>query len=174
MSSIQTAADVFTGITAVMHVYFMVMEMFLWRNPVAMKVFGTTPETVNFSATLAANIGIYNSFVAGGLFYSIAAGYATDQLALLSYVMIAGAFGAISSKITILFAQFLPALIAYLLALFGNRFSDPRYNMALAFYSEEDARKWALVGTSIACAVAALLGIYVGVRERKLKADLPK
>lgn len=168
----QIAADVFTGLAATFHVYFMVMEMLLWRTPRAMKVFGTTSDTVNYSATLAANIAIYNGFLAGGLYFSIASGYTAEQLTILTFVMIAGAFGATSSKITILFVQFLPAFVAYMLALFGSRFSNPVYNIALFHYTEVDARKWALVGTGVACGVAALLGVYVGVREKKIKSGL--
>lgn len=135
--AIQTAADVVCALVGAVHVYILVLEMFLWRGR-ARKVFGTSATIAHASASLAANIAIYNGFLAGGMFFALSTGYSTAALMISAFVMIAGVFGAASIKIAILFTQFLPALAAFALTLYGSRFSQTRYNM---HYSIKQYRK---------------------------------
>ena len=61
------AADVITGLVAFLHLYFLVLEMFLWQKPIGLRIFGNTPEKAQLMAVLAANQGLYNGFLAAGL-----------------------------------------------------------------------------------------------------------
>jgi putative membrane protein len=98
-----------------LHVGFMILEMFLWQEPWVMQRFGMTPEQAASSATLAANQGLYNGLLAAGLFWSVFArdGYRLKVFFLTS-VILAGVFGALTAKPTILFIQAAPAALALL------------------------------------------------------------
>ena len=108
---------------ALEHLGFLVLEMFLWRTPVGMRVFGLTPEFAEQSAALAANQGLYNGFLAAGLIWSLLKKEGTYPLKVffLSCVVAAGVFGALTAKTSILFVQGAPALIALLLVLLTRR-----------------------------------------------------
>ncbi|MEC3980047.1 DUF1304 domain-containing protein [Amycolatopsis sp. H20-H5] len=115
-------ANILVGLVALIHVYIVVLEMFLWTTPRARAAFGTTEEFAKESAPLAANQGLYNGFLAAALVWGL---IATDpsgfQLKLygLVCVIIAGLYGAATANKRILFVQVLPgtlALIAVLLA----------------------------------------------------------
>ena len=110
------AAMFLTAIVALEHVYFMVLEMFLWTAPLGMKTFGLTREFAEQSAGLAANQGLYNGFLVAGLVWSLFSrnGRAL-QVFFLSCVAVAGIFGALTVKMTILYVQAFPALIALML-----------------------------------------------------------
>ncbi|MEV7042018.1 DUF1304 domain-containing protein [Amycolatopsis sp. NPDC051061] len=112
-------ADVLVGLVALIHVYIVVLEMFLWTTPRARAAFGTTEEFAKESKTLAANQGLYNGFLALALVWGLVAGQFQLQLYGLVCVIVAGLYGAATASKRILFVQVLPgtlALIALLLA----------------------------------------------------------
>jgi putative membrane protein len=112
-------------IVALLHIGFLVLEMFLWQEPWVMQRFGTTPEQAATSATLAANQGLYNGFLAAGLIWSV---FARDGLRLkvffLTCVIMAGIFGALTAKLSILYIQAAPAALALLLVLISAPSTD--------------------------------------------------
>ena len=112
-------ADVLIGLVALIHLYIVVLEMFLWTTPRARAAFGTTPEFAEESKTLAANQGLYNGFLALALVWGLVAGQFQLQLYGLVCVIIAGLYGAATASKRIPFVQVLPgalALIALLIA----------------------------------------------------------
>ncbi|AOD14321.1 DUF1304 domain-containing protein [Xanthomonas fragariae] len=97
---------------ALLHVYILVLEMVLWTRPLGLKTFRNTPEKAQASRVLAANQGLYNGFLAAGLFWGALASR-TDVLSFfLVCVVAAGCYGAYSVNRRIFFVQALPALIA--------------------------------------------------------------
>ena len=107
-------ANVLVGLVAAAHLYFLVLEMFLWTTPVGLRTFGMTQEVANASATLAANQGLYNGFLAAGLIWGLLArqrGVAITTF-FLACVIVAGVFGALTAKGSILLVQALPAALA--------------------------------------------------------------
>lgn len=104
-------------LVALLHIYFLVLEMFLWNKPVGRKTFNTTAEFADASKALAANQGLYNGFLAAGLLWGLSLGDVgrSIQLFFLCCVVIAGTYGAYSVNRRILFVQGLPAAIAGLL-----------------------------------------------------------
>ena len=99
---------------AIEHVAILVLEMFLWTKPIGRRVFGLTAELAESTKVLAANQGLYNGFLAAGLIWSLFAGFQTKVFFLVC-VIVAGIFGAITAKRTILWTQGAPAAIALLL-----------------------------------------------------------
>jgi len=116
-----TAAQVAIAIVALLHVYFLVLEMFLWTKPAGLRAFGQTPERAEASKVLAANQGLYNGFLAAGLFWSLTLGDRGRQVAIffLACVIAAGLFGAATASRKILYFQALPGIIALVLVLVG-------------------------------------------------------
>ena len=106
--------SILTGVVALIHVYIVILEMFLWETPRALKAFGTTPEFAASTKVLAANQGLYNGFLAAGLIWGIWLGEAGDPIKIffLLCVAIAGLYGALTASRKILFVQTIPALIA--------------------------------------------------------------
>ena len=96
------------------HLLFLVLEMFLWTKPAGRRIFGLSAELAQSSKALAANQGLYNGFLAAGLIWSLYDGIHA-QIFFLICVIVAGIFGAITAKRTILWIQALPAAIALLL-----------------------------------------------------------
>lgn len=114
-------ANVLVVFVAALHVVFLILEMFLWQKPVGMKIFGLTPETAALTAPLAKNQGLYNGFLAAGLIWSFfAAQPESIQTFFLLCIIVAGIFGAITAKPSILFVQALPAVIALLAVYFSS------------------------------------------------------
>lgn len=111
-----TAANILIGLVALLHVYFLVLEMFLWDKPRGMRTFRTTPEFAAASKSLAANQGLYNGFLAAGLVWGFFAGDPV-KIFFLACVIVAGAFGAATVNLRILWIQALPAAIALALVL---------------------------------------------------------
>jgi putative membrane protein len=113
-------ANVLVGLVATLHIYFLILEAFLWDTPYGRKAFGLTPEFARASKTLAANQGLYNGFLAAGLVWGLALGDAGEAIKIffLACVVIAGAVGAATVSRKILFIQALPAAVALLLLLF--------------------------------------------------------
>ena len=108
--------NIIPGLVAVLHGYFLILEMFLWEKPAGRKSFRTTAEFAAQSRTLAANQGLYNGFLAAGLIWGIFAGDAV-KIFFLSCVIIAGIFGAFTVSKRIFYIQALPALIGLVLLL---------------------------------------------------------
>ena len=108
-------ANVVIGIVAVLHVGFLVLEMFLWNKPFGMKTFGMTKEVADASAALAANQGLYNGFLAAGLFWGLWTDLLPVKVFFLLCALVAGVYGGLTAKHTILFIQGLPALIGLIL-----------------------------------------------------------
>jgi len=104
---------------ALLHVYILVLEMFLWDKPTGLRAFGQTPEFARASKTLAANQGLYNGFLAAGLGWGLALGAAGSSVRLffLGCVLVAGVYGGLSASRKILFIQALPAAIGLALTL---------------------------------------------------------
>ena len=111
--------DIAILIVAAMHVAFLVLEMFLWNTPTGRKVFGLTPEFAAQSATLAANQGLYNGLLGFGLGLSVLVHDVRAQVFLLGFVIIAGLYGGLTVKKSIIVIQALPAVIALALVYFG-------------------------------------------------------
>jgi putative membrane protein len=103
-------------LVAVEHVWFLVLEMFLWTKPLGLKTFRLTPEQAKASASLAANQGLYNGFLAAGLIWGLVAAPTEHALAVraffLACVIVAGVFGAFTVSRRILLVQALPAALA--------------------------------------------------------------
>ena len=105
-------ASVLVALVAALHLYFLVLEMFLWTTPRGRKTFGLTQEFAEASKTLAANQGLYNGFLAAGLVFGLARGELSTQLFFLGCVIVAGVYGAATVSRKILFVQALPAAVA--------------------------------------------------------------
>ncbi len=105
-------AQVLVGVIAALHVWILVLEMFLWTRPLGLKTFGQTREKADESAVLAANQGLYNGFLAAGLLWGLIAPGRTVETFFLACVLLAGIFGGLTAKRSILYVQALPAAIA--------------------------------------------------------------
>ena len=120
----QKVASVLVGLIAAIHAYILVLEMFLWNTPRGHATFGTTPEFAAQAATLAANQGLYNGFLAAGLVWGLVA---RPELArpvrvfFLMCVLIAGIYGGVTVKTSILFVQSVPAALALAAVLLARR-----------------------------------------------------
>src|SRR5213075_288870 len=108
------ATNIAVALVALLHVYFLVLEMFLWDKPRGLRTFGLTPEFAAASKTLAANQGLYNGFLAAGLVWSLVPVPIDHRIAVffLGCAIIAGAYGATTVNRKILWVQALPAAIA--------------------------------------------------------------
>jgi putative membrane protein len=107
-------AAVLVALVALLHIYFLVLEMFLWEKPLGLKTFRNTPERAAETKVLAANQGLYNGFLAAGLLWGLSLGVAGMhiQAFFLLCVVVAGVYGAATAARKILFVQALPALLA--------------------------------------------------------------
>jgi putative membrane protein len=114
-------ANVVVGLVALLHLYFLVLEMFLWDKPAGLRAFGHTMEAAAASRVLAANQGLYNGFLAAGLIWGLARGAAGADIKVffLGCVLIAGVYGALTASRKILYVQALPAAIALVLVMFS-------------------------------------------------------
>jgi putative membrane protein len=98
-----------------LHVAFAVAEMIFWQHPVVMARFGNTPEFARASAVLAANQGLYNALFAAALAWALFSRQHMTVLVLLACLTVAGLFGGLTAKFTIIFVQALPAAAAFAL-----------------------------------------------------------
>ena len=114
-----TAANIIVLVVALLHIYFLVLEMFLWDKPMGLRVFGQTLEAATASKVLAANQGLYNGFLAAGLIWglSLGANGTGIKIFFLACVLVAGLFGAATANRKILFVQALPAAVGLVLLL---------------------------------------------------------
>lgn len=108
-------AMIVVGLVALLHAWFLVLEMFLWTKPAGLKTFRLTPEFAAQSRALAANQGLYNGFLAAGLVYGLATQSREIVLLFLAFVIVAGAYGAATVNKRIFFIQAFPAIIASVL-----------------------------------------------------------
>ncbi|GLZ34749.1 membrane protein [Lentzea sp. NBRC 105346] len=108
----QIAASVLVALVALIHVYILVLEMFLWDTPRGQKAFGLTPEFAKESKALAANQGLYNGFLAAGLVYGLVRQDFGATVLFLVFVIIAGIYGTLTASRKILFVQVLPGAVA--------------------------------------------------------------
>ena len=112
-------ATLVIALLALIHVYILVLEMFLWDKPAGLRAFAQTQEAASASKVLAANQGLYNGFLAAGLFWGLwlgAEGFAIKVFFLLC-VLLAGLYGAATASRKILFIQAIPAALGLLLLL---------------------------------------------------------
>ncbi len=114
-------ANIFTGIVAVFHVGILILEMFFWNHPIGMKAFDMTAEVAEASAVLAMNQGLYNGFLAAGLFWGLITAKKEVKVFFLSCIVVAGIFGGITAKPSIIISQAMPALISLVLVLLAFR-----------------------------------------------------
>ena len=114
-------ANVLVALVAILHAFFLTLEMFLWDKPLGLKVFRNTPENAEITKVLAANQGLYNGFLAAGLIWGLVHGNPAFAFQIkvffLICVIVAGAYGAATVSTRILIVQALPAALA-LVALF--------------------------------------------------------
>ena len=115
-----TLANIMIAIVAVLHLGFLVLEMFFWDHPFGRKRFKMTPEYSQASASLAANQGLYNGFLAAGLVWGLWTGQFAVKMFFLICVVIAGIYGGITARRTILYIQALPGLVALFLLYFSR------------------------------------------------------
>ena len=117
------AATVLVALVAIEHLYILVLEMFLWTRPAGLRAFGLTPEFAEQTAVLAANQGLYNGFLAAGLIWSLFRKQDATSLRVffLACVIVAGVFGAITAKPSILYVQAAPAFLALVMTLLAHR-----------------------------------------------------
>ncbi|MFM1850459.1 MAG: hypothetical protein RIS54_143 [Verrucomicrobiota bacterium] len=105
-------ADVLTGLVALLHLWFLVLEMFLWTRPYGRKVFKLSEEKARSTRALAMNQGLYNGYLAAGLVWALLSGDPTVRVFFLACVIVAGIFGALTVSRRILWVQALPAALA--------------------------------------------------------------
>jgi putative membrane protein len=106
------AANIVVGIIALIHVYIVVLEMFLWERPAGLKAFNMDKDFAAATRILAANQGLYNGFLAAGLFWSLHTGDIHVQRFFLGCVLTAGVYGALTANAKILWVQAAPAVVA--------------------------------------------------------------
>ncbi len=111
---------------ALLHIYFLILEMFFWTKPLGLKVFGQSLDKAKASQVLAANQGLYNGFLAAGLLWSLLHPVAETALQLQSFflacVVVAGGYGAYSVSKKILWVQAMPATVALVIIYFSHLF----------------------------------------------------
>ncbi|MDX1474781.1 MAG: DUF1304 domain-containing protein [Reinekea sp.] len=109
--------SILIALVALLHLYFLILEMFLWEKPAGLKAFGNSPERAAQTKVLAANQGLYNGFLSAGLFWGLwqgAAGFDV-KVFFLSCVVVAGVYGALTASKKILYNQAMPAAVALVL-----------------------------------------------------------
>src|ERR1700712_2699972 len=112
-------ANILIALVAALHVYFLVLEMFLWTKPLGLKTFRNSPEKARDSAVLAANQGLYNGFLVAGLVWGLVQAIPAFAFQIKTFfllcVIIAGIYGAVTVSRRILLVQAAPAAIALVL-----------------------------------------------------------
>jgi putative membrane protein len=112
-------ANALVALVAALHVYFLLLEMFLWTRPLGLKTFRNSPEKAADSAVLAANQGLYNGFLAAGLVWGLLQGVPGFAFQIKTFfllcVIVAGVYGALTVSRRILYVQAAPAAAALIL-----------------------------------------------------------
>jgi len=106
------AATLVVVLVALLHAWFLVLEMFLWTRPIGLRTFRQTAESAAASRVLAANQGLYNGFLAAGLLYGLIVQSREIVLLFLAFVIVAGLYGGATANRKIFFIQAFPGLIA--------------------------------------------------------------
>src|SRR4029453_7973788 len=117
----KTIANALIGLVALSPGGFLISERFFWNQGVGRRIFGMTPEVSASSATLAANQGLYNGFLVAGLLWAVWANRRDLKVFFLGCVVVAGVFGALTAKPSILFTQALPAVLALTAVMLASR-----------------------------------------------------
>ena len=119
---LETLAEIVVVLVALLHGYFLVLEMFLWEKPVGLKAFGQSKERAAATRVLAANQGLYNGFIAAGLLWGAFQGPEGHgfKVFFLSCVVVAGVYGAATASRKILYVQALPGLLGLLLVVLAH------------------------------------------------------
>jgi putative membrane protein len=114
-----TFANIAVALVALLHAWFLVLEMFLWTKPFGRRTFGLTPEFAAASKSLAANQGLYNGFLAAGLVWGLVLGVPGNAVKIffLCCVIVAGVFGGVTVNRKIIWVQALPGGVALALVL---------------------------------------------------------
>jgi putative membrane protein len=107
----QLVANIAIVVVALLHILFLLLEMFLWTTPFGRRTFGLSRELADNTKALAANQGLYNGFLAAGLIWGVISGAFDVKVFFLVCVIVAGIFGAMTAKRSILFIQAVPALL---------------------------------------------------------------
>jgi putative membrane protein len=112
-----TIANLVVLLIAILHVYILVLEMFFWDKPIGLRAFGQSQAAATASKVLAANQGLYNGFLAAGLFWGLSLGVSGNSIKIffLCCVLVAGLYGAATANKKILFVQAVPAAIGLIL-----------------------------------------------------------
>lgn len=112
-----TLSSIVIALVALIHVYILVLEMFLWDKPAGLRAFGQTLDAARASKVLAANQGLYNGFLAAGLIWGLSLGAEGGPVKVffLLCVLIAGVYGAVTASRKILYVQALPAALGLVL-----------------------------------------------------------
>jgi len=118
------SSSILVLLVAILHIYFLVLKMFLWNHPIGYKTFATTPEFATASASLAMNQGLYNGFLAAGLIFGLVKKNLSFKVFFLSCIIVAGTFGALTVKMNILFIQASPALLALIFVLLAEKYAS--------------------------------------------------
>ncbi|GEP36112.1 membrane protein [Nocardioides szechwanensis] len=105
-------ANILVGLVAALHLWFLVLEMFLWTKPLGRKTFGNSAELAETTKVLAANQGLYNGFLVAGLVWGLVSEQTDVKVFFLACVVVAGVYGAATVSSRILFVQAVPALLA--------------------------------------------------------------
>lgn len=118
----QIMANLLVGVVAVIHIYILILEMFLWTKPMGLRAFGLGQELAEKTKVLAANQGLYNGFLAAGLCWGLSQGPSGFgvKIFFLLCILTAGIFGALTANKKILWIQALPALVALALVLIAS------------------------------------------------------
>jgi putative membrane protein len=117
---VNVVAGILVALVALLHLYFLVLEMFLWTKPHGRAAFGTDAEFAEASKELAANQGLYNGFLVAGLVWGLVADKYDVQVFFLLCVIVAGAYGAATVSRRILLVQALPAAVALLFVVLAH------------------------------------------------------
>lgn len=117
------ATEIAVGFVALIHIYILILEMFLWNKPAGLRAFGLTQALADQTKVLAANQGLYNGFLAAGLIYGLLIGTAGEpfKIFFLVCVIVAGVYGAATVNRRILIVQSVPAAVALALVLLSGR-----------------------------------------------------
>ena len=122
MPNYPIVSSLIIGLIALLHVYILILEMFLWDKPAGRRAFGHSQEMASLSKVLAANQGLYNGFLAAGLIWSLLICDATWSknvaLFFLGCVLVAGIYGALTASKRIFFVQAVPAILGILSLVF--------------------------------------------------------
>ena len=113
------AAALVVVLVALLHAWFLVLEMFLWTRPIGLRTFRQSAESAAASRVLAANQGLYNGFLAAGLLYGLIVQSREIVLLFLAFVIVAGLYGGATANRKIFFVQALPAAVAAALVAWG-------------------------------------------------------